>query len=75
MFFFGFRLTQDPLVNSPNIDKQFMFPIGSPNCTLSTFPAWGWVEVVGKSVSKENPKSGLDLGFVITHIIKEVYID
>ena len=43
---FGFRLTQNPLVNSPNIDKQLLFPIGSPNCTLSTFPeigcgAWG----------------------------------
>ena len=57
---FGFRLTQDPLVNSPYIDKQLLFPIGSPNCTLSTFPGgWG---VVGKCVSKENPKSDLDLG-------------
>ena len=34
----NFRLTQNPLVNSPNIDKQLLFPIGSPNCTLSTFP-------------------------------------
>ena len=56
---FGFRLTQNPLVNSPNIDKQLLFPIGSPNCTLSTFPGVG---VVGKCVSKENPKSDLDLG-------------
>ena len=40
---FGFRLTQNPLVNSPNIDKQLLFPIGSPNCTLSTFPGGGWV--------------------------------
>ena len=55
---FGFILIQDPLVNSPNIDKQLLFPIGSPNCTLSTFPGWG----VGKCVSKENPKSDLDLG-------------
>ena len=42
---FGFRLTQNPLVNSPNIDKQLLFPIGSPNCTLSTFPGGvegGW---------------------------------
>ena len=38
---FGFRLTQNPLVNSPNIDKQLLFPIGSPNCTLSTFPGGG----------------------------------
>ena len=38
-----------------------MVPIGSPNCTLSTFPGWGW-GVVGKCVSKENPKSDLDLG-------------
>ena len=60
---FGFRLTQNPLVNSPNIDKQLLFPIGSPNCTLSTFPGVG-VGVVGKCVSKENPKSDLDLGFV-----------
>ena len=46
--FFGFRLTQDPLVNSPNIDKQLLFPIGSPNCTLSTFPGGGggWLENV-----------------------------
>ena len=58
--FFGFRLTQDPLVNSPNIDKQLLFPIGSPNCTLSTFPGGGLV--VGKCVTKENPKSDLDLG-------------
>ena len=45
---FGFRLTQNPLVNSPNIDKQLLFPIGSPNCTLSTFPGgWGgWLENV-----------------------------
>ena len=57
---FGFRLTQNPLVNSPNIDKQLLFPIGSPNCTLSTFP--GGLGVVGKCVSKENPKSDLDLG-------------
>ena len=42
---FGFRLTQNPLVNSPNIDKQLLFPIGSPNCTLSTFPG-GWLENV-----------------------------
>ena len=59
-FFFGFRLTQDPLVNSPYIDKQLLFPIGSPNCTLSTFPGGGLV--VGKCVTKENPKSDLDLG-------------
>ena len=41
---FGFRLTQDPLVNSPYIDKQLLFPIGSPNCSLSTFPGvrGGW---------------------------------
>ena len=57
---FGFRLTQNPLVNSPNIDKQLLFPIGSPNCTLSTFPGGGLV--VGKCVTKENPKSDLDLG-------------
>ena len=44
---FGFRLTQNPLVNSPNIDKQLLFPIGSPNCTLSTFPGvGGWLENV-----------------------------
>ena len=46
---FGFRLTQNPLVNSPNIDKQLLFPIGSPNCTLSTFPGMGvggWLENV-----------------------------
>ena len=44
---FGFKLTQNPLVNSPNIDKQLLFPIGSPNCTLSTFPGWGaWLENV-----------------------------
>ena len=44
------------------------------NCTLSTFPGgWGWGSagvgwggVVGKCVTKENPKSDLDLdeGFV-----------
>ena len=46
---FGFRLTQNPLVNSPNIDKQLLFPIGSPNCTVSTFPGGGeggWLENV-----------------------------
>ena len=44
---FWFRLTQNPLVNSPNIDKQLLFPIGSPNCTLSTFPGGGgWLENV-----------------------------
>ena len=53
--FFSFRLTQDSLVNSPNIDKQLLFSIRSPNY----FPG-----VVGKCVSKENPKSDLDLGFV-----------
>ena len=61
---FGFSLTQNPLVNSPNIDKQLLFPIESPNCTLSNFPGWGWGGwLVGKCVSKENPKSDLDLGF------------
>ena len=67
---FGFRLTQNPLVNSPNIDKQLLFPIGSPNCTLSTFHGWDFTEAicillrlfVGKCVLKENPKSDLDLG-------------
>ena len=39
--FFGFILTQEPSVNSPNIDKQLLFPIESPNCTLSTFPGGG----------------------------------
>ena len=56
-----FVLTQGPLVNSPNIDKQLLFPIGSPNCTLSTFPGWEGGRV-GKCVTKENPKSDLDLG-------------
>ena len=65
--FFGFRLTQDPLVNSPYIDKQLLFPIGSPNCTLSTFPGWG---VVGKCVTKENPKSDLDLGLRVCQCFK-----
>ena len=47
MCIFGFRLTQDSLGNSPNIDKQLLFPIGSPNCTLSTFPGdGGWLENV-----------------------------
>ena len=64
-----FFLAVDPLVNSPNIDKQLLFPIGSPNCTLSTFPGWGWV--VGKCVSKENPKSDLDLKFV-NFVLSEV---
>ena len=49
--FFGFRLTQDPLVNSPNIDKQLLFPIEIPKCTLSTFLGGG------ECVSKGNPKS------------------
>ena len=31
-------LTQDPLVNSHNIDEQLLFPVGIPNCALSTFP-------------------------------------
>ena len=38
LYFFGFISAKDPLVNSPNIDKQLLFHIGSPNCTLSTFP-------------------------------------
>ena len=46
-----------------NIDKQLLFSIGSPNCILFTFPRW---VVLGKCVTKENPKSDLDLdlGFV-----------
>ena len=54
-------LTQDPLVNSHNIDEQLLFPVGIPNCALSTFPG-GVGGVVVKCVSKENPKSDLDLG-------------
>ena len=71
---FGFSLTQNPLVNSPNIDKRILFPIGSPNCTLSTFPGWGggvW-GVVGKCVSKENPKSDLDLGLRVCQNMLEL---
>ena len=64
MFFFGFRLAQEPLVNSPNIDNQLLFPTGSAICTLSTFMSGGGM--VGKCVSKENPKSDLDLDFVKT---------
>ena len=29
------------LFNSTNIYKQLLFPIGHPNCTLSTFPECG----------------------------------
>ena len=36
--------TQDPLANSPNIDKQLLFPIGGPNCTLSILPGVGRLE-------------------------------
>ena len=62
LYLFGFRLAKCPLVNSPNIDKQLLFPKVSLNCTLSTFIGLG----VEKCVSKENPKSilDLDLGFV-----------
>ena len=52
---FGFRLAQGPLVNLPNTDKQFLFPIGSPNCTLSTFQA------SNKSFLIENVTSNLHL--------------
>ena len=69
---FGFRLTQNPLVNSPNIDKQLLFPIGSPNCTLSTFPGGGLV--VGKCVTKENPKSDLDLGLRVCQYKQNVFL-
>ena len=57
------RLSQTLLHNSTKINNQLWFSIGSPNCSLYTFP--GWVGV-GKCVSKENPKSDLDLdlGFV-----------
>ena len=55
-------LTQDPLVNSHNIDEQLLFPVGIPNCALSTFPGEVGGGGVGKCVSKENPKSDLDLG-------------
>ena len=60
---FWARLAQTLLWNLTNIDKQLLFSIGSPNYTLSSFPGWG---VVGKCVTKENPKSDLDLdsGFV-----------
>ena len=51
------RLSQTLLCNSTKINNQLWFSIGSPNCSLSTFPGW----VVGKCVSKKNPKSDLDL--------------
>ena len=59
---FWARLAQTLLWTFTDIDKQLLFSIGSPNCTISTFPGWG----VGKCVTKENPKSALDLdlGFV-----------
>ena len=38
----GFRLTQTPLANSANIDKQLLFPIGSPNLCSIYF---SWVGV------------------------------
>ena len=63
VFLFGFSLALGPLFNSPNIDEQLLFAIGSPNCTLSTFP--GGISLrpyVRKCICKENPKSHLDLG-------------
>ena len=54
------RLAQTLLWTFTNIDKQLLFSIGSPNCTFSTFPGGWWVGV-GKCVTKENPKSNLDL--------------
>ena len=57
------RLAPTLFCNSTNLNKQLLFPIGSPNCTLSTFQGVGVVRIC---VSKENPKSDLDndLGFV-----------
>ena len=36
------RLAPTLLCNSTNLKKQLLFPIGSPNCTQSNFPEWGW---------------------------------
>ena len=65
--FFGFRLAKILLVKSSKIDKQLLFPIGCPNCTLSTFPIGGdgGEGVVEKCVTKENCKSNLDLDLCI----------
>ena len=60
------RLAPTLLCNSTNLNKQLLFPIGSPNCTRSTFP--GWVGV-GKCVCKETPKSDLDLDLGIVKML------
>ena len=68
------RLSQTLLCNSTKINNQLWFSIGSPNCSLSTFPGWGWVGGsvgVGKCVSKENPKSDLDLDLWFVNIENE----
>ena len=44
------RLSQTLLCNSTKINNQLWFSIGSPNCSLSTFPGWvggGGVGLVG----------------------------
>ena len=49
---FCLRLAPTLLCNSTNINMQLLFSMGHPNCI------WG----VGECVTKENPKSDLDLG-------------
>ena len=34
------RLAPTLFCNSTNLNKQLLFPIGSPNCTRSTFPGY-----------------------------------
>ena len=64
------------LVNSTNIDKQLLFPTGSPICTLSTFPEGGDGGLVGdgvvrKYLTKENCK--LNLGLDLVSMLRSTY--